>query len=134
MQRRPRYYYNTNAMYNTNTMYGTTPMYNQNQPTNPYTAQATGLTEETKGTCAKNITKDMPMTQPMTGCNTTYTENQPIYSCTKNVVDQYHITKQPYICNYHTEVVHHCITENEYIPTYSKSDVYVNNQTPFGRR
>ena len=38
----------------------------------------------------------------------------------KQVINQYHYTKQPYIHNYHTEVVHHHITENEFIPNYSK--------------
>jgi len=59
-------------------------------------------------------------------CPTTYTECKPIVTCSKQVIDQYHITKQPYIHNYHTEVVHHHITENEFIPNYTCSEVHVN--------
>lgn len=108
MFRRPRYGY-TPFPYNVN--------YNQ------FTNQ-TNQTTQTE-TTYKNEQTTTQTTQPTTGCyNTTYATCAPIYSTTKNVIDQYHVTKQPYICNYHTEVVHHYITENEYIPTYSKSDVY----------
>lgn len=115
MQRRPRFNMNNGSYY---------PY--MNQPINPYANnQGQGFMEEPKTTCKKEQAKEM--TVPM-GCNnTTYHECPPIYTCSKNIVDQYHITKQPYIHNYHTEVVHHYITENEYIPTYSKSEVHVNN-------
>lgn len=59
-------------------------------------------------------------------CPTIYKECPPIVTCSKQVIDQYHITKQPYIHNYHTEVVHHYITQNEYIPNYTCSEVHVN--------
>ena len=59
-------------------------------------------------------------------CPTTYTTCSPIVTCSKQVVNQYHITKQPYIHNYHTEVVHHHITQNEFIPNYTCSEVHVN--------
>lgn len=66
-----------------------------------------------------------------TGCNrpkcpTIYKECPPIVTCSKQVIDQYHITKQPYIHTYHTEVVHHHILQNEYIPNYTCSEVHVN--------
>lgn len=60
-------------------------------------------------------------------CATTYTTCPPIVTCSKQVINQYHITKQPYIHNYHTEVVHHHITQNEFIPNYSCSEVHVND-------
>ena len=47
--------------------------------------------------------------------NTTYQELTPIMTCSKNVVNQYHIVKQPYVHTYHTEVVHHHIKQAEYI-------------------
>lgn len=106
MQRRPRY--NNMNLYNQNIY--------------PFQYMNTEQTKETN-TCQKEQTKDV-QTQTMNCYNTTYNECKPIYTTTKNIVDQYHITKQPYICNYHTEVVHHYITENEFIPTYTKSDVY----------
>lgn len=65
---------------------------------------------------------------PNMGCNnTTVTNCKPVVTCSKQVVNQYHITKQPYIHNYHTEIVHHHITENEYIPYYTCSEVHVND-------
>lgn len=62
-------------------------------------------------------------------CPTIYEECKPIYSCSKQVLNQYHVVKQPYIHNYHTEVVHHHVVENEFIPTYSCSEVHVNDNT-----
>ena len=59
-------------------------------------------------------------------CPTTYKCCPPIVTCSKQVINQYHITKQPYVHNYHTEVVHHHITENEFIPNYTCSEVHVN--------
>ncbi len=59
-------------------------------------------------------------------CPTIYKECPPIMTCSKQVVNQYHITKQPYIHTYHTEVVHHHITQNEFIPNYTCSEVHVN--------
>lgn len=59
-------------------------------------------------------------------CPTIYKECPPIVTCSKQVIDQYHITKQPYIHTYHTEVVHHHILQNEYIPNYTCSEVHVN--------
>ena len=59
-------------------------------------------------------------------CPTTYKCCPPIVTCSKQVIDQYHVTKQPYVHNYHTEIVHHYITENEFIPNYSCSEVHVN--------
>ncbi len=57
---------------------------------------------------------------------TTYKECNPIVTCSEEVIDQYHITRQPYIHNYHTKVVHHYITENCFIPKYTCSEVHVN--------
>ena len=53
----------------------------------------------------------------------------------KQVIDQYHVTKQPYVHNYHTEVVHHHVTQNEFIPNYTCSEVHVNepNNSMFPR-
>ena len=45
--------------------------------------------------------------------------------CSEEVIDQYHITRQPYIHNYHTKVVHHHITENCFIPKYTCSEVHI---------
>lgn len=59
-------------------------------------------------------------------CPTTYKECQPIVTCSEEVIDQYHITRQPYIHNYHTKVVHHYITENCFIPKYTCSEVHIN--------
>ncbi len=63
---------------------------------------------------------------PRPKCPTIYKECPPIVTCSKQVIDQYHITKQPYIHTYHTEVVHHHILQNEYIPNYTCSEVHVN--------
>lgn len=62
----------------------------------------------------------------MPQCPTTYKTCPPIVTCSKQVLNQYHITKQPYVHTYHTEVVHHYITQNEYIPNYTCSEVHVN--------
>ena len=59
-------------------------------------------------------------------CPTIYKECPPIVTCSKQVINQYHITKQPYVHTYHTEVVHHHITQNEFIPNYTCSEVHVN--------
>ena len=62
-------------------------------------------------------------------CPTVYKECPPIMTCSKQVIDQYHITKQPYIHTYHTEVVHHHVVENEFIPKFTCSEVHVNEPT-----
>ena len=74
-----------------------------------------------------------PEQKPETGCGcnrpkcpTIYKECPPIVTCSKQVIDQYHITRQPYIHTYHTEVVHHHILQNEFIPNYTCSEVHVN--------
>lgn len=59
-------------------------------------------------------------------CPTIYKECDPIVTCSEEVIDQYHITRQPYIHNYHTKVVHHYITENCFIPKYTCSEVHIN--------
>lgn len=59
-------------------------------------------------------------------CPTTYKTCPPIVTCSKQVIDQYHVTKQPYVHNYHTEIVHHYVTQNEFIPNYTCSEVHVN--------
>ena len=64
------------------------------------------------------------MPQPM--CPTIYKECPPIVTCSKQVIDQYHIVKQPYVHNYHTEVVHHHVLQKEFIPNYTCSEVHVN--------
>ena len=68
-------------------------------------------------------------------CPTTYKCCPPIVTCSKQVIDQYHVIKQPYVHNYHTEIVHHYVTENEFIPNYSCSEVHVNepNNTNYPR-
>ena len=72
---------------------------------------------------------------PMYGTNgtTTYQELAPIMTCSKNVVNNYHIVKQPYVHTYHTEVVHHHIKQAEYIPNYTCSEVHVNETPTCGR-
>ena len=64
-------------------------------------------------------------------CPTVYKECPPIMTCSKQVIDQYHITKQPYIHTYHTEVVHHHVVENEFIPKFTCSEVHVNEPDNF---
>lgn len=81
---------------------------NQNQMTN--------TNNENNGCCKKQ-------------CQTTYKECDPIVTCSEEVVDQYHITRQPYIHNYHTKVVHHYITENCFIPKYTCSEVHINEDS-----
>ncbi len=68
-------------------------------------------------------------------CPTTYKCCPPIVTCSKQVINQYHVTKQPYVHNYHTEIVHHYVTENEFIPNYTCSEVHVNepNNTNYPR-
>lgn len=73
-------------------------------------------------TCGCNETPQCPRPK----CPTIYKECPPIVTCSKQVIDQYHITKQPYVHNYHTEVVHHHITQSEFIPNYTCSEVHVN--------
>lgn len=60
-------------------------------------------------------------------CPTIYQECPPIVTCSKQVLNQYHIVKQPYVHNYHTEVVHHHILQKEFIPQYTCSEVHVND-------
>ena len=59
-------------------------------------------------------------------CPTTFKTCPPIVTCSKQVINQYHVTKQPYIHNYHTEIVHHYVTQNEFIPNYTCNEVHVN--------
>lgn len=63
---------------------------------------------------------------PRPNCPTTYKTCPPIVTCSKQVIDQYHVTKQPYVHNYHTEIVHHYVTQNEFVPNYTCSEVHVN--------
>lgn len=60
-------------------------------------------------------------------CPTTYKDCPPIVTCSKQVLNQYHVVRQPYIHNYHTEVVHHHVVQNEFIPKYTCSEVHVND-------
>lgn len=62
-------------------------------------------------------------------CNTDVCVAQPIVTCCKQVVDKYHITKQPYVNNYHTEIVHHHIVEPEFVPNYTCSEVHVKDNS-----
>ena len=71
-----------------------------------------------------NNDKNQPCNKPE--CPTVYKECPPIMTCSKQVIDQYHVTKQPYIHNYHTEIVHHYVTQNEFIPNYTCNEVHVN--------
>lgn len=68
-----------------------------------------------------------PVMPKTCGCKSTYQECPPIVTCSKNIVEEYHVVKQPYVHNYHTEIVHHHIKQAEYIPTYSCSEVHVND-------
>lgn len=85
-------------------------------------------------TCAQG-TMPQNTTYPQYGTNgvTTYQELTPIMTCSKNVVNQYHVVKQPYVHTYHTEVVHHHIKQAEYIPNYTCSEVHVNETPTCGR-
>lgn len=81
--------------------------------------------------CCQKQPDEMPKPETNCGCNrpkcpTIYKECPPIVTCSKQVIDQYHITKQPYIHTFHTEVVHHHILQNEFIPNYTCSEVHVN--------
>lgn len=79
------------------------------------------------GCCHKEANEDnMKCGCKMPNCPTIYKECPPIVTCSKQVINQYHITKQPYVHNYHTEVVHHHITQNEFIPNYTCSEVHIN--------
>lgn len=69
------------------------------------------------------------MPKPM--CPTIYKECPPIVTCSKQVIDQYHVVKQPYVHNYHTEVVHHHVLQKEFIPNYTCSEVHVNEPDNF---
>lgn len=60
-------------------------------------------------------------------CPPTYTECKPIESCSKQVLDQYHYTKQPYVHTFITEVVHHHVLQNEFIPRYVTCEKHVND-------
>lgn len=62
-------------------------------------------------------------------CPPTYKECKPIESCSKQVINQYHITKQPYIHTFVTEVVHHHVLQNEFIPRYTCYETHVNEPT-----
>lgn len=75
-------------------------------------------TEQNNNMCCKKPT-----------CPTEYKECKPIETCSKQVIDQYHITRQPYIHTYHTEVVHHHVLENEFTPKFTCSEVHVNEPT-----
>lgn len=77
---------------------------------------------QNQNNCCQNQTNTCPRPK----CPTIYKECPPIVTCSKQVIDQYHITKQPYIHTYHTEVVHHHILQNEFIPNYTCSEVHVN--------
>lgn len=59
-------------------------------------------------------------------CPTTFKTCPPIVTCSKQILNQYHVIKQPYIHNYHTEIVHHHVIQNEFIPNYTCSEVHVN--------
>ena len=88
------------------------------------------------GNCGCNKPTQMPcgcnnMQQPL--CSTIYKECPPIVTCSKQVIDQYHIVKQPYVHNYHTEVVHHHVVQKEFIPNYTCSEVHVNETPTCGR-
>ena len=97
---------------------------------NPYVfgGQDNKMNENTQCPCSKSPkeTETHGCGCNVPKCPTIYKECPPIVTCSKQVIDQYHITKQPYIHNYHTEVVHHYITQNEYIPNYTCSEVHVN--------
>ena len=64
-------------------------------------------------------------------CPVIYKECPPIVTCSKQVVDQYIVVKQPYVHNYHTEVVHHHVLQKEFIPNYTCSEVHVNEPENF---
>lgn len=86
------------------------------------------------GNCGCNKSTQMPcgcnnMQQPL--CPTIYKECPPIVTCSKQVIDQYHVVKQPYVHNYHTEVVHHHVLQKEFIPNYTCSEVHVNEPDNF---
>ncbi len=79
-----------------------------------------------EGCTCGNINNNLGCGCKRPACPTTYKCCPPIVTCSKEVIDQYHVTKQPYVHNYHTEIVHHYVTENEFIPNYTCSEVHVN--------
>lgn len=89
--------------------------------------------DQNMGCTCKNFNQGCGCKRPM--CPTTYKCCPPIVTCSKEVIDQYHVTKQPYVHNYHTEIVHHYVTQNEFIPNYTCSEVHVNepNNTNYPR-
>ena len=74
--------------------------------------------EKKECTCNNNMNNQ--------NCPTTFKTCPPIVTCSKQVLNQYHVIKQPYIHNYHTEIVHHYVKQNEFIPNYTCSEVHVN--------
>ena len=85
-------------------------------------------TQNTQGMTNQNYTQNICQTPAFTmQGNTTYETLAPIVTSSKNVVNTYHIQKQPYIHNYHTEVVHHHIKQAEFIPNYTCSETNVTN-------
>ncbi len=102
------------------------------QTTYPTMPQVTPQTNT--GTCTQGaMTQNMNFPQYGMNGTTTYQELIPIMTCSKNVVNQYHVVKQPYIHTYHTEVVHHHIKQAEYIPNYTCSEVHINESQTCGR-
>ncbi len=63
---------------------------------------------------------------PRPMCPIMFQDCPPIVTCSKQVIDQYHVVRQPYVHNYHTEVVHHHVVQNQFIPNYTCSEVHVN--------
>ena len=92
-------------------------MGNQNEENNQNQMGGCGCNKNQQMT---NCCQNRPM------CPTIYQECPPIVTCSKQVIDQYHVTRQPYVHNYHTEVVHHHVVQNEFIPNYTCSEVHVN--------
>ena len=76
--------------------------------------------------CNNNNNNNMNNNMNNNNCPTTFKTCPPIVTCSKEVINQYHVTKQPYIHNFHTEIVHHYVTQNEFIPNYTCSEVHVN--------
>jgi hypothetical protein len=78
--------------------------------------------------CGGQMNQNTTQNQCQPQCPTIYTECPPICTCSKQVLNQYHIVKQPHIHTYHTEVVHHHVQQDVYIPQYTCSEVHVNDQ------
>jgi|LSQX01.1.fsa_nt_gb hypothetical protein len=71
---------------------------------------------------------------PVPRCRVIVSECPPIITCSKQVIEDYHIVKQPHIHNHHTEIIHHHIKQDEFIPRNTCSERHVIDSCGCGPR